>query len=137
MEGFNIKLTINGKTILGRTEDNLNISAIIKSSLTKDDNGEASESVTGHTVTFSCNALVDLNASSGTTTKLDRDDIMELALKKGDAAKFPVEYALEGGDAYTGTGIITGLTEGSNASGSDDATLGLNISVKGFAKKTS
>ena len=39
MEGYNIALKVNGKTLAGRTQDDLNIAAKTKDSLTKDDKG--------------------------------------------------------------------------------------------------
>ena len=39
VEGYNVSLTIGSKTLLGRTQEDLNISAVTKTSITKDDNG--------------------------------------------------------------------------------------------------
>ena len=56
LEGYNIafKLSVGNteKTIAGRTQDDLTIAARTKESLTKDDQGNARVSVTGHDVTF-------------------------------------------------------------------------------------
>lgn len=137
MEGFNISAKIGGKTVLGRTEDNLSISAVTKESLTKDDQGVSKKVITSHDVTLSMSALYSLN-ETGTTTKLDRDDIIELALKTGSAAQFEVTYEVTGGDTYKGNGIITGYSESSSASASEDATLSIDIEiVGGFTKVTS
>ena len=108
--GYNIKLTIGGKTLAGRTQDSLNISAITKESITKDDNGKKQIAVVGHDVTFSVSALMEI-ISAGEATKLDRDDVIALSLKTGAEAVVAIEYALEGGDTYQGNAVITGYTE--------------------------
>lgn len=133
--GYNIKLTIGGKTLAGRTQDSLNISAITKESITKDDNGKKQIAVVGHDVTFSVSALMEI-ISSGEATKLDRDDVIALSLKTGDEAVVAIEYALEGGDTYQGNAVITGYTEDSSASADSETTVSLNLQVTGdFTKK--
>ena len=133
--GYNIKLTIGGKTLAGRTQDSLNISAITKESITKDDNGKKQVAVVGHDVTFSVSALMEI-ISAGEATKLDRDDVIALSLKTGDEAVVAIEYALEGGDTYQGNAVITGYTEDSSASADSDTTVSLNLQVTGdFTKK--
>ena len=133
--GYNIKLTIGGKTLAGRTQDSLNISAITKESITKDDNGKKQIAVVGHDVTFSVSALMEI-ISTAEATKLDRDDVIALSLKTGDEAVVAVEYALEGGDTYQGNAVITGYTEDSSASADSDTTVSLNLHVTGdFTKK--
>ena len=133
--GYNIKLTIGGKTLAGRTQDSLNISAITKESITKDDNGKKQIAVVGHDVTFSVSALMEI-ISAGEATKLDRDDVIAFSLKTGDEAVVAIEYALEGGDTYQGNAVITGYTEDSSASADSDTTVSLNLQVTGdFTKK--
>ena len=133
--GYNIKLTIGGKTLAGRTQDSLNISAITKESITKDDNGKKQIAVVGHDVTFSVSALMEI-ISAGEATKLDRDEVIALSLKTGDEAVVAIEYALEGGDTYQGNAVITGYTEDSSASADSDTTVSLNLQVTGdFTKK--
>lgn len=133
--GYNIKLAIGGKTLAGRTQDSLNISAITKESITKDDNGKKQIAVVGHDVTFSVSALMEI-ISAGEATKLDRDDVIALSLKTGDEAVVAIEYALEGGDTYQGNAVITGYTEDSSASADSDTTVSLNLQVTGdFTKK--
>ena len=134
--GYNIKLTIGGKTLAGRTQDSLNISAITKESRTKDDNGKKQIAVVGHDVTFSVSALMEI-ISTAEATKLDRDDVIALSLKTGDEAVVAIEYALEGGDTYQGNAVITGYTEDSSASADSDTTVSLNLQVTGdFTKKS-
>ncbi len=133
--GYNIKLTIGGKTLAGRTQDSLNISAITKESITKDDNGKKQIAVVGHDVTFSVSALMEI-ISTAEATKLDRDDVIALSLKTGAEAVVAIEYALEGGDTYQGNAVITGYTEDSSASADSDTTVSLNLQVTGdFTKK--
>ena len=133
--GYNIKLTIGGKTLAGRTQDSLNISAITKESITKDDNGKKQIAVVGHDVAFSVSALMEI-ISAGEATKLDRDDVIALSLKTGDEAVVAIEYALEGGDTYQGNAVISGYTEVSSASADSDTTVSLNLQVTGdFTKK--
>lgn len=133
-EGYNVAFRINEKTILGRTEDNLSISAKTKESLTKDDQGESQQIITGHEVTFSMNGLMSFN-DAAETTQLDRDEILALAMLKGSTAVVPIKYAATDGDTYGGNAIITGYTEGSNSS--DTATYSLNLKISGaFAKIT-
>ena len=133
--GYNIKLTIGGKTLAGRTQDSLNISAITKESITKDDNGKKQIAVVGHDVTFSVSALMEI-ISAEEATKLDRDDVIALSLKTGAEAVVAIEYALEGGDTYQGNAVITGYTEDSSASADSDTTVSLNLQVTGdFTKK--
>ena len=133
--GYNIKLTIGGKTLAGRTQDSLNISAITKESITKDDNGKKQIAVVGHDVTFSVSALMEI-ISAGEATKLDRDDVIALSLKTGAEAVVAIEHALEGGDTYQGNAVITGYTEDSSASADSDTTVSLNLQVTGdFTKK--
>ena len=132
MDGYNITFKIGTKTIVGRTQDDLTIAATVKESLTKDDAGQKKFSVTGHEVTFKVSALMEVTGSG--TNKLDRDDVIEQALKTGGAAVIAIHYLATGGDTYGGNAIITNYSESSNAS--DDATLSIDFKVTGaFAKE--
>lgn len=135
VEGYNIAFQVNSKTMLGRTQDDLSITANTKESLTKDDAGEKRVAVTGHEVTFSCSGLIDFNAGTGTATKLDRDDIIALSLVKGSSAPVPVVYSCQGGDTYTGNAIITDYGESSNAE--DEATYSISFKISGAFTKQS
>lgn len=132
MEGYNIALKVNGKTLAGRTQDDLNIAAKTKDSLTKDDKGNANETVTGHDVTLKAAGLMD-NTAGTNATKLTRDEVIALSLLTGDAAKVEVKYGVDGGKIYGGTAIITGYTESTNAKG--EATYGLDLKVSGEFKE--
>lgn len=130
--GYNIALKLGTKTILGRTQDELNISAITKESITKDDQGVKKTAVTGHDVTFRATALVEIDSSTTTTTKMDRDDIIALALATGSAAEFAVLYECgANGAKYGGQGVITGYTESSSAEADADTTLSIDIKITG------
>ena len=60
VEGYNIALTIGGKTLCGRTQDDLTIAAKVKESITKDDEGETQRRITGHDVSFSVSGLIEV-----------------------------------------------------------------------------
>lgn len=133
IQGYNIAFKVDGKTLAGRTQDDLSISALTKESQTKDDGGNTNSVVTGHDVTFRAAGLMD----TGSGENLGRDEIIELALKTGDDAMIPVTYgpASGTGAVYQGTAVITGYTESTAANG--DATYGLDFKIAGaFTKKT-
>lgn len=133
VEGYNIALNINSKTVLGRTQEDLTIAAVVKESITKDDNGVTQRSVVRHDVTFRVAALLSLNGT--TSTKLDRDDVIALALATGSNAIIPVQYLCEGGDTYGGNAIITGYSESSSADADADTTLSLDLQITGAFSK--
>lgn len=136
IEGFNIKLTLGGKTVLGRTQEDLNISAVTKTSITKDDKGVQQERKVRNDVTLKVSALMALNGE-GSVDKMDRNDVIALALATGDAAIIEVKYLVPGGDTYGGNGLISGYSETSNAEQDSDASLSLDIKiVGGFSKIT-
>lgn len=120
-------MQVDGKTLAGRTQDDLSISAVTKESLTKDDKGNAQQKVTGHNVTFKAAGLID--NTTGEATKLTRDEVLAMSLLTGDDAIIPVRYGAEGGKIYGGNAIITGYTESTNAQG--DATYGLDLAISG------
>ena len=124
--GYNVAFRIGLQTIAGRTQDDLTIAARTKESLTKDDQGAAQVSITGHDITFRATGLVDV---TGGTNMLDRDDIVADALKTGSAAVIAFTYVAEGGATYTGNCVITNYSESSNAS--DDATYTVDFRVTG------
>lgn len=130
IEGYNISLSIGGKTILGRTQDDLSIAAVTKTSITKDDQGVQQEKVVRHDVTFKVSALLSINAANE-STQLDRDDVIALALATGDSAVVAVLYSCTGGSTYGGNAIITGYSESSSAEVDSDTTLSLDLKVTG------
>ena len=134
--GYNVSISVGGKTILARTQEDLTIAAQVKESITKDDNGVKQKKVTGHDVSFKISALMSLN-ETGQTTQLDRDDIIALALVTGDSAPVTVVYAATGGDSYTGSAIITGYSESTAADPDTDSTISLDLQISGAFTKVS
>lgn len=130
MQGYNVALQVDGKTLAGRTQDDLSISAVTKESITKDDKGNGNQTVTGHNVTFRAAGLMD--NTTGEATKLTRDEVIAMSLLTGEDAIIPVRYGAEGGKIYEGNAIITGYTESTNAKG--EATYGLDLAISGEFK---
>lgn len=130
IEGYNIALKINSKTLLGRTKEDFNLSAVTKSSITKDDNGNPAERVTGHEATFAVTALFSLDS---TGTKHDRDDILALAMAVGTNAVIPFSYeagsGTDVGKTLSGNCVITSYSESSSADG--DSTVTVNLKTTG------
>lgn len=136
VEGYNISLTVGAKTLLGRTQDDLTIAAVVKESITKDNAGVMQRKVVRHDVSFKVSALLSLNGLNE-TTQLDRDDVIALALATGSEAVVAVQYLCTGGDTYGGNAIITGYSESSSADPDTDTTLSLDLQITGaFAKVT-
>lgn len=127
IQGYNIAFKVDDKTLAGRTQDDLNIQALLKESQTKDDGGNTNSVVTGHDVTFRAAGIMD----AGSGKNLGRDEVIELALKTGDDANIPITYgpASGTGAVYQGTAVITGYTESTAAGG--DATYGLDFKIVG------
>ena len=130
MQGFNVRLKVNSKSIFAVTQDELSIDAQTKESYTKDDAGVKKTKVTGHDITFTVSALYE-EVGSGGITALDRDDIIALALKEGDNASVPFEYGPSSGTIYTGKAIITGYKETTPADPTQDSTISLTLKVDG------
>ncbi|MCR4859409.1 MAG: hypothetical protein K5910_01945 [Bacteroidales bacterium] len=124
-EGYNIRIKVNDKYLIGVTSDEVSISPNTKESVVKENAGVKQESVVGHTTTFSISGLIDM--TGGGTTMLDNDDILELAALTGADAEVDIDYVRGSGTAYTGTGIITGYTETNPADPEEDPTYGLTI----------
>ena len=131
VEGYNIALKLNSKTILGRTQDDLTIAAVVKESITKDDAGATQRAVVRHDVSFRVSALLSLDTAGTETTKLDRDDVIALALSTGTSAVIPVQYLCTGGATYGGNAIITGYSESSSADPDSDTTMSLDLQITG------
>lgn len=127
--GYNIAFKINDKTLAGRTQDELNVTPTSKDSITKDDAGNKRSSIVGHEITFSCQGLVNLTNPSGVTDRLTRDEVLELVLKKGDAARMPFSYAAGTSKVLSGYCVFTGFTESSNSE--DEANYTANFKVDG------
>lgn len=127
MEGYNFRFKVGGKNFIGVTQDDMTITPTTKESITKDDAGARKRAVTGQDITFRVSGIMDLNGTGGTDN--DMDDIIELALSKGDNAEVTFVYTRGTGQAYTGTAVITGYTETTPAEG--DATYTIDFAVSG------
>ena len=124
-EGYNIRIKVNDKFLIGVTSDEVSISPNTKESIVKENAGVKQESVVSNTVTFSISGLIDM--TGGGANMLDNDDILELACKTGSEAVVDIDYVRGSGQAYTGTGIITGYTETNPANPDEDPTYSLTI----------
>lgn len=131
MYGYNIllKLGATPKQLLAVTQDDFSLSAVIKESITKDDQGQTQRTVTGHDATFSVAGLA--TNEKGSLVRLTRDEILDLSLKKGSEAIIDFSYSFQGGATVTGKAIITGYNESSAASVDQDPTYGLNLQTTG------
>lgn len=127
MQGFNFAFKVDEKTLAGRTQDDLNISAITKESQTKDDRGNTNSKVTGHDVTIRVAGIID----AGSGKNIGRDEIIGMSLLTGDEAILPVKYGPDKGEGkvYSGNAVITGYSESTAADGS--ATYSLDFKVIG------
>lgn len=134
VEGYNIAFKLNNKTLAGRTQDDLTITPTTKESITKDDQGNKQSMVIGQEVTFAAQGLVEVS-TTGATSKLTRDDMIELALKTGSSAVIPFVYTCAGGASYEGNCVVTGYTESSNSE--DTASWTMNFKVSGAMTKSS
>lgn len=123
--GYNIRLKVEDKYLIGVTSDEVSVSPNTKTSIVKENQGTKQEAITGHTVTFSVSGLID--NTGGDSTMLDNDDIIALAVLTGDSAVVDIDYVRSNGDEYTGTGVITGYTENTPASPDEDSTYSLTI----------
>lgn len=131
--GYNIALKMGGKTLIGRTQEDLTVTPNIKESITKDDAGQKQYSVTGQEVTFKVSGLMEYDSTSG-ATKLDSNALLEQSLKTGSAAEITAVYDRgTGGDNYTGTVIMTGYSESTNSE--DEGTYTADFKVTGAFTK--
>jgi hypothetical protein len=134
MEGYNVALKVGTKTLVGRTQDDLTISALTKESITKDEKGNKISVITGHDVSFRCAGVMEVTGD-GQATKIMRDEILEMALKTGTDAEIEVTYGPEGGAIYGGKAVVTGYSETTSAEG--DATYSLDLKISGAFTKQS
>lgn len=123
--GYNIRIKVEGKYLVGVTQDDVNITPVSKSSVTKDDAGIKKESIQAHDTEFSIAGLLEVSADGN--TQLDGDDVIALAYLEGDSAQLDIEYIRASGAKYTGTGTIQGYSESSPADPDSDTTYSLNI----------
>lgn len=124
-EGYNIRIKVENKYLIGVTSDEVSIAPNTKESIVKENSGVKQETVVSNTTTFNISGLIDMTGGGGTV--LDNDDILELATKTGSAAIIDIDYIRGSGQAYSGTGIITGYTETNPADPEEDPTYSLTI----------
>jgi len=131
MYGYNVilKLGSTPKQLLAVTQDDLNISAVIKESITKDDSGVTKRKVTGHDVTFTVAGIA--SNEPGNLTRLTRDEVLEMSLETGASAEINFSYLCDSGATLSGKAIITGYNESTPASIDQDPTYGLNLQTTG------
>ena len=127
MEGYNFRFKVGGHNFTGVTQDDMTITPTTKESITKDDAGNRRRAVSGHDITFRVAGIMDLNGTGGTDN--DIDDIIEMALAKGDSAIVTFVYTRSTGQAYTGSAIITNYSESTPADG--DGTYTIDFAVSG------
>lgn len=136
MEGYNFGIKIGTKYVLARTDESVQIEARIKESITKDDEGVTKRAVTGHDVTFNISHFLRLN-ESGVTTKLDRDDVMDMVLAEGANAEYDIVYEATGGNKYGCKGIISSYSENHGADADTEPTGSITVQSSGaFTKIT-
>lgn len=126
---YNIRLSVEGKTFIGVTQDDLSIAPRTKESITKDDSGVKQKAIVGHDITFKVAGITDM--TGGGASVLDNDDIINLALATGESAELSVVYSRSDGQAYAGTAIITGYSETNPSDPDSDPTYSIDLKVLG------
>ena len=130
MAGYNVRLKIGTKDIVGVTSDEMTITANVKESITKDNNGVKQKAVTGHDWSFKVSALMILD-DAATPTALDRDAVLGLAVATGSGAVLAATYGASTGDTYAGNVVITGYSESTSADPETDASFTLDLQSAG------
>lgn len=128
IDGFNIRLRLNNKTLIGVTQDDLSVTPTTKDSITKDNNGVKQSEVTGQEITFTVAGIIAVDSEG--STSMDSDALLEQSLKKGAAANIPFEY-VRGNKAYSGNCVMTSYTESAPADPETDATFSAGFKVSG------
>lgn len=134
--GYNVFLKYNNKTFCGVTSDDFSLSKNTKESITKDDGGNSNTTVVGNSIEFTVSGIMKIT-DTGDTSKIGADEIMELALKNGDAAILEdVIYDRgEGLKKYKFNAVVTSYQETTPSDG--DSTYSLKLKVNGnFATTT-
>lgn len=130
MAGYNVRLKIGTKDIVGVTSDEMSITANVKESITKDNNGVKQKAVTGHDWSFKVSALMIMD-DAATPTALDRDAVLGLAVATGSGAVLAATYGASTGDTYAGNVVITGYSENTDADPETDASFTLDLQSAG------
>ena len=132
INGYNIVLKVNNKLLAGTTSNTFNINPKVKDSLTKEDKGTTRKVVTGYDSDFTVDGVMELNAEEQKATRLDREDIMDMALA-GEEHSFVYGDPATGKVTRTGKFVITGYSENTTAEG--EATYSLNCGVTSKLEK--
>jgi len=136
MAGYNVRLKIGTKNLVGVTSDEMTVTALIKESITKDNSGVKQKEVTGHDWTFRVSALMILD-DAATPTALDRDAVLALVAATGSGAVLAATYGGTTGDVYAGNVIISSYSESTAADPETDASYTLDLQSAGaWAKVT-
>lgn len=127
--GYNIGIMLGGKYVYGRTDEDFTSTANVKESITKDDQGSTRRVVIGHDATMSITAIVDTSPED--SSKMSRDDVMELGLKKGSEAVVAFKYLCAGGKTISGNAIVTSVKETSSAAADNSASIQIELQSTG------
>jgi len=130
--GYNILFKIDGKTIVGTTQDDMEITANVKEVIYKSLQGNSEVSVTGHKFAFSAQGLMMLDDAQA-PAEIDSDAMFEKALKNGSEAVLPFVYTRATGQAYKGSCVITSYKE--SAGSEDNATWNASFQCTGAVTK--
>lgn len=130
MAGYNVRLKIGTKDIVGVTSDEMTITANVKESITKDNNGVKQKAVTGHDWSFKVSALMILDDAAAPAA-LDRDAVLALVVATGSGAVLAATYGASTGDTYAGNVVITGYSESTSADPETDASFTLDLQSAG------
>ena len=122
INGYNIVFKAGEKLLAGTTSNTFNITPKVKESLTKEDLGTTNKTVTGYDSDFSVEGVMELNDTEQKTTRLDREDIIDMVLA-GNPLDFVYGDFAEGRTRRKGKMIITSYSESTNADG--EATYSL------------
>jgi len=127
--GYNTIVKSGGSTFAGVTQDDLNLSAETKESITKADAGSKRTTITRVSASIT---VAGICSTDSTATVLDREDIIDLALAK---APVTVNYMV-GTTTYAGTGYVSGYKETTPADPDSDPTYSLEIALPNGIAKT-
>lgn len=131
-QGYNFAFQFNGKTCIGRTQEDINLAGILKESITKDNAGVKQRRKTGNDVTLKVTGIVEFD-NSVSATKLDSDALFDQALLTGSSAEVPVQYVRATGSAYSGTAIMSNYAESTGAE--DEGTYNADFTIQGNLTK--
>lgn len=131
-QGYNFAFQFNGKTCIGRTQEDINLAGILKESITKDDQGTKKKYKTGNDVTLKVSGIIEFDSTTG-ATKLDSDALFDQALLTGGSAEVPVQYVRATGSAYSGTAIMSNYSESTGAE--DEGTYNADFTIQGNLTK--